>query len=146
MKKFLIMLLVIIILTGCREKNINCEINIKEKNISSNVFVNGIFDNDKLIKQSIKIIFDLSEYLEYADIDTYYENFKNEYSSYDNVEGILLDISKNDNNIIINIQIDLEKIDPETYKKLDFGNGNVIVSSKLFEKEIVDMGFICKNE
>ena len=133
-------------LTGCREKNINCEMNIKEKNISSNVFVNGVFDNDKLVKQSIKISFDLSEYLEYADIDTYYENFKNEYSSYDNVEGVLLDISKNDNNIIINIQIDLEKIDPETYKELDFGNGNVIVSSKVFENEFVDMGFTCKNE
>ena len=146
MKKILIMFSVIMFLTGCREKNINCEMNIKEKNISSNVFVNGVFDNDKLVKQSIKISFDLSEYLEYADIDTYYENFKNEYSSYDNVEGILLDISKNDNNIIINIQIDLEKIDPETYKELDFGNGNVIVSSKVFENEFVDMGFTCKNE
>ena len=146
MKKILIMFSVIMFLTGCREKNINCEMNIKEKNISSNVFVNGVFDNDKLVKQSIKISFDLSEYLEYADIDTYYENFKNEYSSYDNVEGVLLDISKNDNNIIINIQIDLEKIDPETYKELDFGNGNVIVSSKVFENEFVDMGFTCKNE
>lgn len=146
MKKILIMFSVIMFLTGCREKNINCEMNIKEKNISSNVFVNGVFDNDKLVKQSIKISFDLSEYLEYADIDTYYENFKNEYSSYNNVEGVLLDISKNDNNIVINIQIDLEKIDPETYKELDFGNGNVIVSSKVFENEFVDMGFTCKNE
>ncbi len=146
MKKILIMFSVIMFLTGCREKNINCEMNIKEKNISSNVFVNGVFDNDKLVKQSIKISFDLSEYLEYADIDTYYENFKNEYSSYDNVEGVLLDISKNDNNIVINIQIDLEKIDPETYKELDFGNGNVIVSSKVFENEFVDMGFTCNNE
>ena len=147
MKKFLSCLAVFmcaIVLTGCGDKSMTCEGDMTESGVTANVKVTGDFSGDKLTKQTIQMEFDLTNYLQYADIDTFYESFKTQYAQFDEYEGITTDVTEGSSSIIVVMEVDLDKVDEKTYKELDLGSGDLEVSSKAFKKEFVDMGFTCK--
>ena len=148
MKKFLLMICLFLcplVLTGCGgSKTVSCEGNITESGVTAAVKVTGDFNNNKLSKQTIEMKFDLTDYLEYADIDTYYESFKEQYAQFDEYEGISTDVTKGDNAIIVVMEIETDKIDESTYEQLDIGNGSLKVSSAEFIKEFTDMDLTCK--
>ncbi len=148
MRKFLLVICLFLcpfMLTGCGgNKTVSCEGNITESGVTAAVKVTGDFNGNKLAKQTIEMKFDLTDYLEYADIDTYYESFKEQYSQFDEYEGISTDVTKGDNAIIVVMEVETDKIDESTYKKLDIGNGSLKVSSAEFIKEFTDMDMTCK--
>ncbi len=147
MKKFLSCITIFvlaIVLTGCGKKSITCEGDITESDITAGVKVIGDFDNDKLVKQTIEMDFDLTNYLQYADIDVYYEGFKNQYDKFNEYEGISTKLSKNEKSVIVTVEMDFSKIDKDTYKELNFGTGSVEVSLSKFKEEFADMGLTCK--
>ncbi len=147
MKKLLYCVTVLVLtitLTGCGKKSVTCEGDMTESNITAGVKVVGNFDNDKLVKQTIEMDFDLTNYLQYADVDAYYEGFKNQYDKFNEYEGISTNLSKGEKSIIVKIEMDFTKIDKETYKELNFGTGNAEVSLSKFKDEFVDMGLTCK--
>ena len=147
MKKFLSCLAIFmyaIVLTGCGDKTVVCSGDITESGVTANVKVTGDFASNKLTKQTIEMEFDLTDYLEYADIDTFYESFKTQYAQFDGYEGISIKVSKGNNSIIVVMEIELDKVDEKTYKQLDLGDGDLEVSSKAFIKSFEDMKFTCK--
>lgn len=141
---FFIALIGITILTGCGKKEILCEGEMNQSDITAKIKVTGNFENDKLVKQLNELEFDLTNYLEYANLDTYYETFKTEYIKYNDYDGISTDVKKGENSVIVSMEIDLKKVDEDSYKKLNFGSGSLEVSSKIFKKEYLDMGLTCK--
>ncbi len=146
MKKFLsfvFIFVVAIILTGCGKKTITCEGDITEGNITSAVKVTGNFENDKLKSQNIEMIFDMTDFLQFADIHTYYNAFKEQYETFNDYEGITSTVSQGENTIKVVMEVDLENVDEETYKRLDVGNGSLEVSSKAYIEEFKDMGLTC---
>lgn len=147
MKKFMSiisMFMILITLTGCGKKSITCSGDLTESDITVAVKVTGDFKSDKLLTQTIIMEFDLTEYLEYSDIDTYYESFKTQYSKFDEYEGITTNVEKVNNSLIVTLKIDLTKVDDETYEELDLGSGDVDVTTKAYISEFTDMGFTCK--
>lgn len=147
MKKFLSCVAVFVlavVLTGCGKKTLTCSGDITQSNVTAAVKVTGNFESDKLVKQKIEMEFDLTNYLQYADIDTFYDSFKTQYSAFDEYEGISTSVSKGDNSIIVVMDVDLNKVDEDTYKKLDLGSGSLEVSSKAYTEEFTDMGLTCK--
>lgn len=132
-----------IILTGCGKKTLICEGSITDAGLTSAVKVTGNFENDKLKNQYIEMDFDLTNYLQYADIDTYYDSFTTQYEEFNNYDGITVSVSKGETSIKVDMDIDLSKVDEETYKMLEVGNGSLEVSSKAFEEEFINMGLTC---
>ena len=137
-------LMVTIALTGCGKKTVTCQGDITESDITADVKVTGNFNNDKLVKQTIEMNFDLTNYLQYADVDAYYEGFKSQYDKFNEYEGISTKLSKDENSIIVTVEMDFAKIDKDTYKELNFGTGSVEVSLSKFKDEFADMGLACK--
>jgi len=150
MKKFLfliIMTTILITLSGCGKKTVTCEGNIIESDVASTVKVVGNFDNDKLKSQTIERLFDMTNYLQYADITTYYSSFQEEYEKFNEYEGITASVSKeNDTTLKVVINIDLEKVDDETYQSLNIGNGSIEVSSVAFIEEFENNNLTCNEE
>lgn len=146
MKKFLSFVFIFVVaitLTGCGKKTITCEGDITEGNITSTVKVTGNFENDKLKSQNIEMIFDMTDFLQFADIHTYYNAFKEQYETFNDYEGITSTVSQGENTIKVVMEVDLENVDEETYKRLDVGNGSLEVSSKAYIEEFKDMGLTC---
>lgn len=146
MKKFLSFVFIFVVaitLTGCGKKTITCEGDITEGNITSAVKVTGNFENDKLKSQNIEMIFDMTDFLQFADIHTYYNAFKEQYETFNDYEGITSNVSQGENTIKVVMEVDLENVDEETYKRLDVGNGSLEVSSKAYIEEFKDMGLTC---
>ena len=146
MKKFLSFVFIFVVaitLTGCGKKTITCEGDITEGNITSAVKVTGNFENDKLKSQNIEMIFDMTDFLQFADIHTYYNAFKEQYETLNDYEGITSTVSQGENTIKVVMEVDLENVDEETYKRLDVGNGSLEVSSKAYIEEFKDMGLTC---
>ena len=140
---FVFIFVVAITLTGCGKKTITCEGDITEGNITSAVKVTGNFENDKLKSQNIEMIFDMTDFLQFADIHTYYNAFKEQYETFNDYEGITSTVSQGENTIKVVMEVDLENVDEETYKRLDVGNGSLEVSSKAYIEEFKDMGLTC---
>ena len=146
MKKFLSFVFIFVVaitLTGCGKKTITCEGDITEGNITSAVKVTGNFENDKLKSQNIEMIFDMTDFLQFADIHTYYNAFKEQYETFNDYEGITSTVSQGENTIKVVMEVDLENVDEETYKRLDVGNGSLEVSSKAYIEGFKDMGLTC---
>lgn len=146
MKKFLSFVFIFVVaitLTGCGKKTITCEGDITEGNITSAVKVTGNFENDKLKSQNIEMIFDMTDFLQFADIHTYYNAFKEQYETFNDYEGITSTVSQGENTIKVVMEVDLENVDEETYKRLDVGNGSLEVSAKAYIEEFKDMGLTC---
>ena len=149
MKKFLSFVFIFVVaitLTGCGKKTITCEGDITEGNITSAVKVTGNFENDKLKSQNIEMRFDMTDFLQFADIHTYYNAFKEQYETFNDYEGITSTVSQGENTIKVVMEVDLENVDEETYKRLDVGNGSLEVSSKAYIEEFKDMGLTCNKE
>lgn len=147
MKKFLSCVAIFVfavVLTGCGKKSLTCEGDMTQSGITAGVKVTGDFKGDKLVKQTIKMEFDLTNFLQYADIDTYYDSFKTEYGKFDEYDGISTKVEKGESSIIVTVEMDLEKVDDKAYKELNLGSGNVEVSAKQFQSEFEDMGLTCK--
>lgn len=147
MKKFLFyttILLLTILLTGCGKKSVECFGDVTQEELTSKIKVVGNFDKDKLVKQKIEMEFDLTNYLQYADIDSYYDGFKTQYDEFNEYDGISTKVEKVESSIIVTVEMDLEKIDEKTYKELDLGSGSVEISSKKFQSELEDMNLTCK--
>lgn len=147
MKKLLFCITVLALtvsLTGCGKKTVTCEGDITESEITAEVKVIGDFNNDKLVKQTIEMNFDLTNYLQYADVDAYYEGFKSQYDKFNEYEGISTKLSKSETSIIVTVEMDFAKIDKDTYKELNFGTGSAEVSLSKFKDEFADMGLVCK--
>lgn len=147
MKKFLSCIAVLVfavVLTGCGKKSLTCEGDMTQSGITAGVKVTGDFNGDKLVKQTIEMDFDLTSFLQYADIDTFYDSFKTEYGKFDEYDGISTKVEKGESSIIVTVEMDLEKVDEKAYKELNLGSGNVEVSLKQFQSEFEDMGLTCK--
>lgn len=147
MKKFLSLIAVVcsvVVLTGCGNKTIVCDGSLTESGVTADVKVTGDFAGSKMTKQTIEMEFDLTDYLQYADIDDYYESFQTQYAQFEEYEGISIDVTKGDNSIIVVMIVDLDKVDENTYKQLGIGNGELEVSTKAFIDDFTDMGFTCK--
>lgn len=147
MKKFLSCIAIFVfavVLTGCGKKSLTCEGDMTQSGITAGVKVTGDFDGSKLVKQTIEMEFDLTSFLQYADIDTFYDSFKTEYGKFDEYDGISTNVEKGDNSILVTVEMDLEKVDDKAYKELNLGSGNVEVSLKQFQSEFEDMGLTCK--
>ncbi len=133
-----------VVLTGCGKKSLTCEGDMTQSGITAGVKVTGDFDGDKLVKQTIDMEFDLTNFLQYADIDEFYESFKTEYGKFDEYDGISTNVEKKEKSILVTVEMDLEKVDEKAYKELNLGSGNVEVSAKKFKSEFEDMGLTCK--
>lgn len=147
MKKFLSCIAIFVfavVLTGCGKKSVTCEGDITQSGITAGVTVTGDFNSDKLVKQTIIMEFDLTSFLQYADIDTFYESFKTEYGKFDEYDGISTKVEKDENSILVTVEMDLEVVDEQTYKELNLGSGNIEVSANKFVSEFEDMGLTCK--
>lgn len=147
MKKFLSCIAIFVfavVLTGCGKKSVTCEGDITQSGITADVTVTGDFNSDKLVKQTIIMEFDLTSFLQYADIDTFYESFKTEYGKFDEYDGISTKVEKDENSILVTVEMDLEVVDEQTYKELNLGSGNIEVSANKFVSEFEDMGLTCK--
>ena len=147
MKKILAsfaLVLFAIISTGCGDKTVVCSGDMTESGVTANVSVTGNFSGDKLKEQIIKMEFDLTDYLQYADIDTFYESFKTQYAAFEEYEGVSIEVAKKEKAILVTMTVDLEKVSEEDYEELGFGSGKLEVSSKAYIKEFTDMGLTCK--
>lgn len=147
MKKFLsytTILVLTILLTGCGKKSVTCSGDVTQNDLTASIQVIGNFDKDKLVKQMIEMRFDLTNYLQYADIDSYYDGFKNQYDKFNEYDGISTKVEKDESSILVTVEMDLEKIDEKTYKELDLGSGSVEISAKKFQSELEDMSLTCK--
>lgn len=147
MKKFLsytTILVLTILLTGCGKKSVTCSGDVTQNDLTASIQVIGNFDKDKLVKQMIEMRFDLTNYLQYADIDSYYDGFKNQYDKFNEYDGISTKVEKDESSILVIVEMDLEKIDEKTYKELDLGSGSVEISAKKFQSELEDMSLTCK--
>lgn len=147
MKKFLsytTILVFIILLTGCGKKSVECSGDVTQNDLTASIKVFGDFDKDKLVKQKIEMKFDLTNYLQYADIDSYYDGFKNQYDKFNEYDGISTKVEKDESSVLVIVEMDLEKINEEAYKELNLGSGSVEISSKKFQSELEDMNLTCK--
>ena len=120
MKKFLSFVFIFVVaitLTGCGKKTITCEGDITEGNITSTVKVTGNFENDKLKSQNIEMIFDMTDFLQFADIHTYYNAFKEQYETFNDYEGITSTVSQGENTIKVVMEVDLENVEISTKVK-----------------------------
>ncbi len=147
MEKFLsytVILFLIILLTGCGKKSVTCSGDITQDDLTASIQVVGDFDKDKLVNQTIEMKFDLTNYLQYANIDSFYEGFKNQYDRFNEYDGISTKVLKGDKDITIEVSMAFDKIDKDAYKELDLGTGNVEISLSKFIDEFTDMGLTCK--
>ena len=140
----ILFLVLIGFLTGCGKKTLVCNGSINQNDVNYEVSVTGNFINDKLNMQTIKMETDLSNYLQYTTIESFYELYKEQYEKFNEYNGISTTVTKGDNSVIVVMEIDLNKVDSETYQKLDVGSGSLEISLEAFKEEFEKMDFTCE--
>lgn len=141
---FICSILMLILTTGCGKKILTCKGNIAQNDINYKVEVVGNFLNDKLKVQTIQMETDLTNYLQYTDINSFVELYEQQYEKFNDYNGVSVSVSNTDNSVIVVMNIDLEQVDSETYKFLDIGNGSLEMSIEAFEDEFKKMDFSCE--
>ena len=142
MRKLLI-LLCLIILTGCdknKDNTLNCTLT---KEVSGNTVIQNVvasFSNDRVFKVDIKHEMKLNdEYTEY--IDTFRQQIDAQFDDFKNKQGITTNLNQTSNTIIFTISIDISEIDNEAKKVIGINvSGSYNNTKKSFENE----GYTCK--
>lgn len=145
MKKFLFILLIIpFILTGCKDKEFDYKCSLKNEEDKSFEEISGHFKNNKLQSSIILITLDLSDYLQYESIDTYYDKFVESYKDYVDQEGVDLEIEKGDTFLKVKLNVDFNSISEDVMKRLEINQENKTISSSTFIKHYTDKGYTCE--
>ena len=134
--------LISIFASSCASTSVTCEGNLLQDDINYFINAKGNFDEDILTEQKIELRIDLTNYLKYTSIDTLYNNFKEEYLKFNEYDGVIVNVEKNGNFIIIKMEFNLATVDKEIYEKLDIENGKI--TYKDFIKEFTGIGITCK--
>ena len=131
-----------IFISGCDSTSVICEGNLSQDDIDYFINTEGKFEEDLLTEQKIELRIDLTNYLKYASIDTLYDNFKQEYLKFNEYNGVVVNVEKNGNYIIIKMAFDLKNVDNSIYEKLDIKNSKI--TYKEFLNEFIGIGITCK--
>lgn len=137
MKKITIFLFLILILTGCSKKY-NCTYTEDNNGILKEETMNLVFKKDNLIKVIDNITLTLSS--EYKDaIKSTYDTINSEYRKYKKLEGYIVKTKLDNNKIITNLKIDLNKTKSKSIHLFD-------TSLKKDEiiNELEENGYVCK--
>ena len=137
MKKITVFLFLILILTGCSKKY-NCTYTEDNNGILKEEILSLKFKNDKLVKVIDNITLTLSK--EYEDaIKSTYDTINSEYRKYKKLEGYTVKTKLDNNKIITNLKIDLNKTKSKSIHLFD-------TSLKKDEiiNELEENGYVCK--
>ena len=139
MKKNAIIILFVILVTGCQNKQLNCNM---EQIVSENVVsyeINADFNKNKVNNMHFKMQTTMADkYLDYAHILE--QEILDNYQNYQNKEGIKINASRNTNNVILDIDIDFSIFNEELKKDLGISSSSNYKDAK---KSLESSGFIC---
>lgn len=140
MKKYLILPLLLLFLTGCSKK-LNCTKVENETGLNYNEEINVTFNKNKISNFSLKYDISLEEeYLSY--VDTFKETLESTFSSLKDKKGIKYSVKDNKNGFVINMSANLKKLDNDVKKEL-----NMIETDENYEemkKDLISAGYTCK--
>lgn len=139
-KNLIIMTLLILIVTGCKEKQLICNMEqIKSENIIS-YEINAYFKKDKVDKLHLEINTNLADkYVEYSHLLE--QELLESYVQYQNKEGIKFNTSRNNNIVTLDIEIEFSELTEELKKGLGISSKS---SYKDAKKSLESSGFVCK--
>lgn len=110
--------------------------------------ISGTFKSEKLTNLELIMKYDLTPYLEETDFASAYQYMKSFMESYlsseFNYEGVSLNIYDENPYMAIQIDIDLNVIDDESYKELQIENIDKDINVSQFKKEFEEMDYLCK--
>lgn len=147
MKKYLILVLCLFLLTGCgkKEKIIDCSFNSEVNDIKI-VSTYSIFYDDKYVTK-IKT----NEKMEFSDsnlISKYKKTLESKYSLYKDVKYYNYSIKTDKNTLISTTDINYKKIDIDKLIKIDSDNSSLIKNGKVLVSDVLDvysqLGIVCK--
>lgn len=140
MKKYILLLFVLIICSGCEKKVLNCSMQLNEDGANTTVEVNYSFDffgKQKNRDETINIVFDNQEDYNYylTQVPTIYNNHSDHALNYT--------VSNDDDTktITLNRNLILSNIDQNSFKELD---PNPKVHQKKLLKYYKDLGYMCQ--
>lgn len=139
MKKNIIILLLLVFITGCKNKQLSCSM---EKIVSENVVsyeVNANFDKNRINNMHFKMQTTVADkYIDYAHILE--QEILDNYQDFQNKEGIKINTSRNNNNVILDIDIDFSIFNEELKKDLGINSDSNYKDAK---KSLESSGYIC---
>ena len=147
MKKKLILLsaiaLTMLLVTGCGNKTrvLSCSINGTESGVKYTQDMDATFKGDKVAKIDMKMAFDISEFPEDYK-PTLEENMRKTYEETYKKTGSSVKVETKDNDILVYINMDLEKMSDEDKAAL-----NVVDTKGSYSATKLDMeksGYTCK--
>lgn len=144
MKKIFLLILLILFLTGCGDKNLKCTKIKKEDNYNMREIVKLKYDNDgeKIKSGKIHTVFDISD--EYVDnIEVLTELFKSEFEDLTSI-GINTNIEEKREQIIVDIEYDVEKLNEEQIDKLLDSQLYFEENINKVERDYVNNGYVCE--
>ncbi len=146
MKKiFLILLVISFFITGCtdeKEVDYKCSFNNVEEKTMEEVIAH--FKDDKLQSSIMIVTLDLTDYLQYESIDTYYEKFVQSYKEFSDYDGVDLEIEKGETSIKIKMSVDFNLVSDEVYERLELTPDSSSILSETFIKHYTDNGYTCE--
>lgn len=145
MKKFYILAvaLIVILLTGCGKiQTLECSKTYNKEGMMMHQVMRTKMEGIKATYMDITMDIKFDEsYLSLVSIDTLEERFKEQYNSQYGKEGITINYTKGENNILIDIIFDLENISEEDKTSLDLND--VYGTVEATKKEMENQGYTC---
>lgn len=144
MKKILISLVAVVILTGCgaskEEQVLTCTMSTTQSGMTMNQKVEADFVGNEVVDMSMDIDVELDEFMA-PYIETMKETLASQFKNYSD-NGAKLEIDAEGSKIEIDIDFDLKNMTLEQKKNLDMIDvyGTKEATQKAFEK----MGYTCK--
>lgn len=141
MKKVIFVLAILIALTGCgtKKQTLSCTKDFNEAGIQKHQEITETFKNDRISNIKLKVEGTISEHLTF-NADQIKKALEKQYSSYyDN--GMKAKIEINDNKILIEISMDVDKL---SKKQIKANNIDKYANLKSSKKTLEEEGYTCK--
>lgn len=138
MKKFIIIFLTVILITGCGSKNkLKCTSEDSTTGDTYKTELNFNFKDNKVSKYQMKMNVELKEE-NISNIEYYYNSFEATFDQYKDQDGVDLKLDRNEKGYSVNIKIDSNKYNDTS--KL-FNKYLDLESTKTYYE---NLGYICK--
>lgn len=139
--KVLTILFCVFFLTGCNKQTLECT---KTDELESGVATEKqiiVFENKSLDKYTASFEFKVND--EYEDFrDSLFKSLESTFKEYQDADGIEYTLKKTDDDIVITIKGDYDKMDSESKESLGLDNN---VSFKKVLSSLEDEGYSCKH-
>ena len=137
--KIFLCLILVLLVSGCGNTKLNCSKTEKRTNMTDNYDQEIIFKDDKmkLITQTIKFVSD-------QNLDEEYKLLKDDEKNYQSKEGIVFEVSKLEDGILVSLEIETSKAKQKDLDEFGFDEETLKWNVDKVSEKMKGEGFTCK--